>query len=402
MENIQKFASLAQKSAEVKILKKLIFSKSQKSELPAKITGTMMIIGSKPMLQLESVTSTGIISHENIEISSVSEKIQNLAENYCQINLITSKGDSELRQSKKGKTAVIGNLKENSISDTDNEQEIEIKSHNREKNYILSGSEDFLIGLEISDKNGRVHDKKRAKFRQINRFLELVRDIEDKLFCDLGDETLRICDLCCGKSYLSYAVYFYFKEIKKKNVIMTGVDLKKEVIDYCNNLAKKLNFENLTFICSDINEYQPADGKKPHMVISLHACDIATDIVLEKAAEWETDVILSTPCCHHELNHNIECDELKFITEYSMLRQKLCDAATDALRLLRLKARGYDCEALELIDPEDTPKNIMLRAVRRKNFDKSSKEAEKLKNEYNKSVIYLTNSNKDLKGIKML
>ena len=118
------------------------------------------------------------------------------------------------------------------------------------------------------------------------------------------------------------------------------------------------------------------------MVISLHACDIATDLVLEKAAEWNTDVILSTPCCHHELNHNISCPELSFITDYSMLRQKLCDAATDALRLCRLEAKGYAVMALELIDPEETPKNVMLRAVRKKNFRADSPEAQKKRERY--------------------
>ena len=145
---------------------------------------------------------------------------------------------------------------------------------------------------------------------------------------------------------------------------MTGVDLKKDVIEYCSSVAQKLDFKGLDFVCGDITQYDC--GTRPHLVISLHACDTATDIVLEKAAEWGARVILSTPCCHHELNHKLNCPELEFIAKYSMLRQKLCDAATDAMRLSLLEANGYDTDALELIDPEETPKNIMLRAVKKK------------------------------------
>ena len=154
---------------------------------------------------------------------------------------------------------------------------------------------------------------------------------------------------------------------------MTGIDLKKDVIEYCSRVAKKLSFDGLEFICRDIREYKT--DEIPQLVISLHACDIATDIVLQNAAAWKTDVILSTPCCHHELNHNIDCEALSFITEHSMLRQKLCDAATDALRLARLEAQGYSTSTVELIDPNETPKNVMLRAIRKKNFNENSPEA---------------------------
>lgn len=401
MDKIKDFALLVGKCAEGKILKKMIFSKPRNADTAAKITGILMLVGGAPALQLEFVNARGVISHENVPALSVADRVEQLFSNYKQANAITANGDFELRLSKKGKCTIIGDYK--TVLDGEG-FEIELKNHNRDKNYILNGSENFLIGLGISDKNGRIHDKKRAKFRQINRFLELVRDVEDKLPRPVGIP-LRICDMCCGKSYLSYAVYYYFSEIKKINVLMTGIDLKRDVVDYCNRLAEDLNFENLVFICGDVNEYQPADTEKPHMVISLHACDTATDLVLDKAAEWGAEIILSTPCCHHEMNHNIECGDLRFITEYSMLRQKLCEAATDAVRLMKLKAYGYDCEAVELIDPEDTPKNSMLRAVRVKQFDPHSAEAEKLKLEYNEAVKYLMGPDMDfgnLKGIKLL
>lgn len=175
---------------------------------------------------------------------------------------------------------------------------------------------------------------------------------------------------------------------------MTGIDLKPDVIDYCSRLAAELKFDGLEFICGDIRDYKTND--LPQLVISLHACDIATDIVLQKAAEWETDVILSTPCCHHEMNHNIKCDALSFITDYSMLRQKLSDAATDALRLCRLEAQGYTTSALELIDPDETPKNVMLRAIRKKNFRKDSGEAKAALERYLAAKKFLCGDRDDL------
>ena len=142
-----------------------------------------------------------------------------------------------------------------------------------------------------------------------------------------------------------------------------GVDLKPDVVAYCNEVAQKLGFTGLSFVCDDVKNYQK--DCDVDLVVSLHACDIATDLVLDRALAHKARVILSTPCCHHELNHTMHCEALAFIEEHSMLRQKLCDAATDALRLKWLESQGYDVAALELIDPDDTPKNVMLRAIRR-------------------------------------
>ena len=202
-----------------------------------------------------------------------------------------------------------------------------------------------------------------AKFRQINKFVEHIESVLDKL----PKEQINIYDLCCGKSYLSFAVYHYFKNVLHMDVNMICVDLKADVIEYCSNLASRIGFDSMEFVCGDIMKYEMKH--KPHLVISLHACDIATDIVLNKASENGADVILSTPCCHHELNHKLNCPTLDFVAKHSMLRQKMCDALTDALRLLKLEACGYRVDSLELIDPEDTPKNIMLRAIKKKKVD---------------------------------
>jgi len=170
-------------------------------------------------------------------------------------------------------------------------------------------------------------------------------------------------------------------------VRMTGVDLKPDVVAHCNRVAAELGFDGLEFLCGDVGTYDA--GEHVHLVISLHACDTATDLVLERAMHWGADVILSTPCCHHELNHTLNCPTLAFIAEHSMLRQKLCDAATDALRLKLLESNGYAVTALELIDPEETPKNIMLRALRLPDFDPASDLAARLREEYSEARRFL-------------
>jgi hypothetical protein len=307
------------------------------------------------------------------------------------INSIT---DCEYRCSASGKTVVLGDKKLRHLLDSADRAatSTDIEDNNRKKQYILDGSEPFLRELGVADANGRVYDKKQSKFRQINRFLEIIRDAEDKLPRD----EIRICDLCCGKSYLSFAAYHYFANVRKMKVSMSGVDLKADVVEHCNSTAKALEFDGLEFICMDINDYDPE--VLPSLVISLHACDVATDIVLMKAAEWRTDVILSTPCCHHELNHNIDCEALSFITEHSMLRQKLCDAATDALRLCRLESQGYTTSTVELIDPNETPKNVMLRAFRKKNFNENSVEAIEARERYLAAKKFLC-GDKDLSAL---
>ena len=366
MSNIEITVSLIRLSAEKHLLKRAVFSKPSDKET-VKTVATVRQIGGDTVIQLERFTKDNKALHQNLKLfdSGFSEKLGEIASGYMQINVITSVGESEYRCSKSGNSTVIGADKLR-LALEGAEARAESASNNKQKDYILKGDEPFLRLLEISDKNGRIHDKKQAKFRQINRFLEHIRDVLKYL--PEGD--IRICDLCCGKSYLSFAVYHYFANVLGRRVSMTGIDLKRDVIEYCSDVAVRLGFDGLEFICGDIKKYET--DRLPDLVISLHACDIATDIVLEKAAEWGAPVILSTPCCHHELNHKLDCPELSFIAKYSMLRQKLCDAATDAMRLKRLEAFGYTTDALELIDPEDTPKNIMLRAIKRKSASKKS------------------------------
>lgn len=379
---VMRMAELISQAAKSGALKKAVFSKPDDAAVRRTVI-TLRQIGGRTVAQAEALMADNKALHKNIEPHDT-ERFAQLIGGFSQINLITTVGDCEMRRSKSGKQTLIGGEKLRTSLQNGNTPEARIEQNNRKKSYILDGHEPFLRLLDVSDENGRVKDKKQSKFRQINRFLELTRDCLSHL---PAEGELRICDLCCGKSYLSFAAYHYFANVLGRSVRMTGVDLKPDVVEYCNTVAKKLGFDGLEFLCGDISKYDA--GEKVHLVISLHACDTATDLVLAKAVEWNADVILSTPCCHHELNHTLNCNTLSFIAEHSMLRQKFCDAATDALRLKLLESQGYAVAALELIDPEETPKNIMLRALRKSGFDQNSPTAKKLRDEYRAAKAFL-------------
>ena len=385
--NVALLLRLIEKSASTETLKKLVLSRPSGGEI-MKANVTLKFISGENVLQAETIHSDNKAKHQNIKIGDNTPLIP-LIETFSQINLNTTAGDCEFKRSKSGNTVLLrGDKLEKALFGDGSAPKVFARitpaSNNKKKNYILTGDEPFLKLLEVSDKNGRVYDKKQAKFRQINRFLEIIRDVENAL---PESGMLRICDLCCGKSYLSFAVYHYFAVIRGRQVKMTGVDLKSDVIKYCSGVAKSLGFDGLEFLCGDVNLYNTED--KVNMVVSLHACDVATDIVIGKAIEWQADVILSTPCCHHDLNKRLDCEPLSFIADYSMLRQKFCDAATDALRLKLMEANGYETAAIELIDPEETPKNIMLRGIRKNGFDKNSENSKLLYKEYEKAYAFL-------------
>ncbi len=378
------FASAILLSAEKQVVKKAVFSK-HKDKTITKTVLTLKNISGKLCLQAESFHTDNKAKHENIALDdNTIERLCVLTDSCMQVNLITTVGECEYKASKSGKITLIGVNNLVQKINLGNAQKTEISGNNHEKNHIITPDAPFLQYLGVSDKNGRIHDKKQSKFRQINKFVENVRDIYPNL---KSDGELVVYDLCCGKSYLSFAVYHYLKNVMKREVKMYGVDLKADVIEYCNKVATDVGFDNLKFFCGDITQYECTE--KPDLVISLHACDIATDIVLDKAINEGAKVILSTPCCHHELNHTINCKELSFVTEYSMLRQKLCDAATDALRLKRLEANNYSCVAVELIDPEETPKNILLRAIKKPNTPANLKKADAAKQEYEAARKFL-------------
>lgn len=381
---IQDFASAIVLAAEKQALKKAVFSKSNDKSI-LKTVLTLKSISGKLCLQAESFHTDNKAKHENIYMDeNAVSRLCSLIDGYAQVNLITTAGECEYKSSKSGKITLIGVSNLVNKLNASSVEKAEIGGNNQEKNYIIKSDAQFLKYLGVSDKNGRVYDKKQSKYRQINKFVENVRDIYPHL-PETGE--LVVYDLCCGKSYLSFAVYHYLKNVMGREVKMYGVDLKADVIEYCNTVARDVGFDTLEFFCGDITKYECAE--KPHLVISLHACDIATDIVLDKAIAEDAKVILSTPCCHHELNHTIKCKPLSFVTEHSMLRQKLCDAATDALRLKRLEANNYSCVAVELIDPEETPKNILLRAIKKPSTPANLKRAKAAEQEYEAAKRFL-------------
>ena len=369
LDSLSELVSLLIKS---NALKKISLSKPDAID-EIKSVATLKSISGEYNLQIETFSKDNKAYHRNIK-NNFDVELRSIFSGYSQINVISTVGDCQYMRSKSGKETLIGDKKIRLSLSSGNIQGVEATNNNKTKNYILSGNEDFLKKLGISDDTGRIRDKMQAKFRQINKFVEHIESIRDKL----PKDNINVYDLCCGKSYLSFAVYHYFKNVLNMNVQMICVDLKSDVIEYCSNTAKRLGFDEMQFVCGDIMKYDMV--LKPHLVISLHACDIATDIVLNKASENGADVILSTPCCHHELNHTINCDTLSFVTKHSMLRQKMCDALTDSLRLLKLESVGYKVDALELIDPEDTPKNIMLRAIKKRSINKDKQQ--ELKEQY--------------------
>lgn len=352
MENkmIEKYIESVRRALDGRMLRKAVFSRSLD---PTVIKSEMKPFdkSGERLYQIESFTKDGKALHRNMSSEEALEYFISAIELYKQINLLTSGGDLEVLVSKKGALHINGRITSG--------EEVKGVAHDRQKNYILNKDEhrDFLVPLGVCTEKGEIIEKKRSKYRQIERFLELIDDLYSSL---PSKGRLCICDLCCGKSYLTFAVYYYLVSIKKRDVIMYGVDLKKDVIEFCSSLADKLGYENLKFLCMDISLFEPEE--KVDAVVSLHACDIATDYVLAFAIKHNVKLIFSTPCCHHEMMHQISSPSLSFITDYPMFKQKLCDAATDALRTLLLKAYGYSADAVELIDPEETPKNIMIRA----------------------------------------
>ncbi len=388
-DSIASFAARALQSAEGGTMRNIVFSSPREGEV-LKIKGTLRLIGGNRMLQLEESRTEGRVSQRNISPDQLTEEINCLFPAvFSRVDLNDENGSASLMASKKGKiTAVIpGALKsalDSAVSADMASVMDRFAGNDRVKKRVLSGSEPFLQALGISDANGRVHDKRQAKFRQISRFSELVLDALPHM---PSEGTLYVADLCCGKSYLSFAVYHVLHEIVGRDVQMICMDLKQSVMDYCAETARKLGYSGMRFICGDIASFIPE--RAPDMVISLHACDTATDIVLDFAMRHRAAVILSTPCCQRELSKKLECETLAFLADRPALRRKFCDAATDALRLSRLECMGYTADALEFIDPEDTPKNIMLRAYRQPTFSADSPRIRKLRAQYTVDYRFL-------------
>ena len=280
-------------------------------------------------------------------------------ENMKQMQLVTADAEFSVLISKKGKVTIKKKQKKAKMRPLD-------LNHNRKKQYILQ--EDvleegvpvpFLQDLGVMTQDGKIVHAKFDKFRQINRFLEFIEDILPQL--DSGRE-LTILDFGCGKSYLTFAMYYYLHELKEYDIRIIGLDLKKDVIRHCNELSEKYGYEKLRFLEGDIADYTGVN--KVDMVVTLHACDTATDFALAKAVEWGARVILSVPCCQHEVNKQIRNEMLEPVLRYGILKERMSALITDAVRANLLESKGYETQILEFIDMEHTPKNLLIRAVK--------------------------------------
>ena len=291
--------------------------------------------------------------HENLTAPQACEALARQMENMKQMQLETQKNLYTVLVSKKGKVTVKKKAQTGKIRPAE-------LSHDRKKHYILEEGTvvPFLVDLGVMTKEGKIVHARYDKFRQINRFLEFIEDILPRL--ERGRE-LTILDFGCGKSYLTFAMYYYLHELKGYDIRIIGLDLKREVIIHCNELAEKYGYQKLKFLVGDIADYTGVD--RVDMVVTLHACDTATDFALAKAVGWNAKVILSVPCCQHELNRQIQSDVLAPVLKYGLIRERMAALVTDALRAEYLEREGYDVQILEFIDMEHTPKNILIRAV---------------------------------------
>ena len=375
-EQAKQFGEIVHDAIHRQILKKIVFSRPQDKKCVRMEAKLLSLNASHKILQTETHFTDGKVLHCNLELTTAAEELCETAQVYSQINILTTAGDCEYRWSKKGKCFVNNHIDPENVTAA----KAMIRSHNRAKKYILTEGTayPFLIHLGICDANGRVYDKKQAKFRQINKFLEVIEDVYSAL---PEQSELCIYDLGCGKSYLTFAVYYYLTEIRNRAVHMYGMDLKADVIEQCTAVAKALGYNGLHFLCGNINELDVPSSSD--MVISLHACDIATDIVLENSVRWKAKVILSSPCCQHELYGQLrKADEKEeLFGDYPILTQKFCALMTDALRCHWLEIKGYDVTVIEFIDPEETPKNILIKAIRQKK-QKSVEKIQKQTEEY--------------------
>lgn len=316
-----------------------------------------------------SATEGAKVFHRNYSRQEMIEYLQEALETgFGQMQASGQCVDGTVLVSKKGKITIKMKMHAPAAP-------VQIMAHNRIKQYILKEGipVPFLVDLGVMNADGKIITRKYDKFRQINRFLEFIEDILPKL---PREREVTILDFGCGKSYLTFAMYYYLRGLKGYDVNIIGLDLKADVIEKCNCLAQRYGYEKLHFYQGDIAEYEGVSCVD--MVVTLHACDTATDYALAKAVEWGAQVILSVPCCQHELNRQIENEMLEPILHYGILKERMAALLTDGIRAGLLAGKGYDTQILEFIDMEHTPKNLLIRAVKTGKEEKTEKIRETL------------------------
>lgn len=342
-------------------LSQIIISNPRRAALAQKVKIRPVLLKDTLNFQITEYKGKQVF-HENLEKPEAAGYIITQMENFFgQMVLESTTKTVNVLVSKKGTVTVKQKVQKNEVKPKE-------LSHNRKKRYILEEGEvvPFLVDLGVQTKEGKIVHSRYDKFRQINRFLEFIQDIVEDL--PKGRE-LTIVDFGCGKSYLTFAMYHYLKVMKGFDIRVIGLDLKEDVIAYCNELKEKYGYEKMTFTTGDIASYTGVDAVD--MVVTLHACDTATDYALEKAVKWGASVILSVPCCQHELNCQIKNEELSAVLKYGLLKERIAALVTDGLRAEMLEQCGYDTQVLEFIDMEHTPKNILIRGVKRNKEQKA-------------------------------
>ena len=363
---------------------KIVFSDRQSGDFN-KVIIKPIILKSTKNIQIESFKDNKAF-HKNIDLNNLQELENNLKEyidNFKQILLQIEGSDISFIRKKENFSR---KEKESNLIKTSNE-------HNKKKQYILNEGDkiDFLIELGLMSIEGKILKSSYNKFKQINKYLEFIDDVIEELKAKkLITNHINVLDFGCGKSYLTFALYYYLKNYRKDLTFsIVGLDLKKDVIEFCNKLAKKLNYENLEFLNGNIKDYDKS--KEVDLVFSLHACNNATDYSLEKALSLDAKAILAVPCCHHEFFEKIQKNKnsefyntLKIMADNGVVLDKFATLATDSFRSLSLELCGYKTKMIEFIDMEHTPKNILIKAIK----SKSSNLKEKL-TEYNKLKEFL-------------
>lgn len=344
---------------------RMVLSGSKGAADITKISIRPVLLKGKLLFQAELFRGTKVF-HENLDKEEAVRRILEwMGGTFRQLQLTGQLGTASVLVSKKGRVTVREKKQEAGVKGPE-------LTHNKKKRYLLEEGRpvDFLVDLGVMTAEGRVVRARYDKFRQINRFLEFIEDVLPAL---PRDREVSILDFGCGKSYLTFAMYYYLRVCRGLDIRITGLDLKEDVIRRCNELAQKYGYEKLEFLKGDIAEYEGRE--QVDMVVTLHACDTATDYALYKAIRWKARVILSVPCCQHELNGQIRSELLAPVLKYGLLKERIAALVTDGLRAELLEQQGYDAQILEFIDMEHTPKNILIRAVRRPDGSGRGREA---------------------------
>lgn len=365
--------ALFQEQVKQKALIFAVFSSPRKTNKYTKVT--LKCISLEPTIRLQwECFENNQAFHRNIELESLETTIKEYISYFKQIQLFTTTNDYTLLINKKGQAHIKKSAPTKKMPAA--------LSHNRQKEYILNtpSSNHFLKALGLMGKDNKIKPTKYHKFKQINRYLEMLENI----LPELPKTKIRIIDFGCGKSYLTFAMYHYLHELEKREVEIIGLDLKKDVIHFCEELATSLGYTDLHFQVGDIGTY--TCEKTIDMVVSLHACNTATDSAIAKALSWHSKVILAVPCCHHEAYTQIENVCFTPLLKHGILKERFAALATDALRATLLESFGYKVSVEEFIDMEHTPKNIMIKAI----YSNHNIDTQKAMNEYTQLASFLS------------